>query len=200
MTTRAWLLLAVLAGCGPKSAAGPATAPSPLLGTWASEQHTVTLRADHQAQFETRRQCARLPCASATVSLGTWSGDGSSLEVGPRDQRRRYQLRVEGDVLELTPADGEPLRLRRQPALALADTSWVADGRSWAFTTDGFERSEPCDSCAEPVARHAGTYTAADGQLDIDYEGGNESFAVLVEGDELVLIGPTETIRYRRAP
>ena len=203
MTTRSVLVLVVLAGCWGKRPARPEPAPAgpPLVGTWADELHTARLRADHLAELEVRRQCPRLPCASSTTSFGTWAT--AQVELGSGERAVVYRLRLDGaDLLELTPPEGEPLRLQRQPALALAGTTWVADQRRWTFTADGFERTEPCDSCAEPIVRVAGTWSFADGTLAIEYEGADESLAVLVEagGAELVMVGPAETIRYRRAP
>ena len=202
MKLRGWLLIAILAACGP----GPApSTPAPargLAGAWADPMHTAVLHADHEAELELRRQCARLPCASGTTRLGTWTPDPPALVVGGRDDTTRYRLRLDEDgaVLVLAPPTGDDLRLRRQPALVLAGTAWEAPDRTLTFTADGFARTAPCASCEDPVERIVGTWTFAGAQLDLVYEGANESFAVLVEagGAELVLIDATETVRYRR--
>lgn len=196
MTMRAGLLFLVLAGCGTKGSSTTPTPASPLVGTWADELHTARLRADHLAELETRHQCPRLPCASAATTFGTWTEQ--SVTFGS-DPSVTYALRLDGgDVVELTPPSGDALHLRRQPELQLAGTTWEADGRRWTFTADGFERTEPCADCADPVARASGTWSYAEGSLTIEYEGANEGFAVLVEGDELILVDSTSTIRYHR--
>jgi hypothetical protein len=196
--------IAMLAACGatPSTARPPRAAASPVAGTWADELHTVRLRPDRSAELERRQQCARVPCASATLSLGSWSTDGE-LTLGSGGEAVRYQLTLDegGDVVLLAPPAGAPLRLHRQPAIELAGTAWVAPGRTLVFTVDGFERAQPCEgACADPVARDAGSWTFVEGELALEYPGASESFAALVEagGDELVLVGPTETVRYQR--
>lgn len=203
MRTRTWLLTGLLAACGAKATPRTPTAtPVTLEGIWADPMHTAVLRADHEVAFETRRQCARLPCASGTAWLGTWSADGATLDLGDRSAPIRYRLRLDegGDVLVLAPALGDELRLRRQPAITLAGTVWDAPGGTLSFTADGFERTRPCDDCEAPVQRDVGAWRLEDGTLSLEYDGADESPAVLIEagGDELVLIGPTETLRYRR--
>lgn len=193
--------LAVASGCG--GAATPAKGPGGgavvLEGVWADHGHTLAFRGDQYLMRE-RRQCARLPCASATISAGVWRRDGATLRLAAV----AYDLAVEdgGEALVLQPADGgAALRLDRQRFPALAGTSWVDGPHSITFTSDvAFTREAPCDSCAEPIERSAGSWALEDGQLDLTWDGAEESFGLLYEDGALILIGATETLRLAPAP
>lgn len=193
-THAVWLAL-VAAACGGDARPRPVrpipqyTLPS-LEGTWADPSYSLTFHG-HDYRLRDRVQ--------SILRRGRWSHDGPALHLVST-----YDLSLEdrGNVLVLTPvavtADHEPtLRLRRLHLPPLAGTAWSeGDALRLAFSSKGFVRDELCTTdCPTEVVHSEGTWVLADGELTLATQTGKQTYGVLYDRGDLVLIGKAETMR-----
>jgi hypothetical protein len=197
--THAVCLTLVVAACGPSATQRPArpfahyTLPT-LEGTWADTSYSLTFHG-HDYRLRDRVQ--------SILRRGRWSHDGPALHLVST-----YDLSVEdrGNTLVLTPVgvsdDHDPtLRLRRLTLPPLAGTTWTdAADATLAFTAHGFVRDRLCPAdCPTESLRTEGTWVLSDGELTLATRTARETYGVLFDHGDLLLINKRAIDRYRPA-